>query len=169
VPQSGWESLGLYGWPIAPCRLGLTNTPTKSHDGQIPLGDPRLRGVAHKGAFTLLRYYREAPILEESQPIGKGSVSTIRHGCWATAVQDFPSWQRRFPNQNLTVYAGAGWLFHNKNYFARPDNTGRALFQYVAHADLDLFKNNWCYMAMSTCSRVEASATKSLRQNWIRS
>lgn len=57
------------------------------------------------------------------------------------AVQDFPGWRRRFPNQNLTVYAGAGWLFHNSNYFARPDNTGRALFRYVAHADLDLYKN----------------------------
>jgi hypothetical protein len=41
----------------------------------------------------------------------------------------------------LTVYAGAGWLFHNSNYFARPDNTGRALVRYVAHADLDLYKN----------------------------
>ena len=36
--------------------------------------------------FSLLRYYREAPILEESQPIGKGSVSTVRHGCWATVI-----------------------------------------------------------------------------------
>jgi hypothetical protein len=35
---------------------------------------------------VLLQYYREAPILEESQPVGKGSVSTIRHGCWATVV-----------------------------------------------------------------------------------
>jgi hypothetical protein len=39
-----------------------------------------------EGDFTLLRYYREAPILEESQPTGKGSVSTIHHGCWATVV-----------------------------------------------------------------------------------
>lgn len=38
------------------------------------------------GEFTLLRYYREAPILEESQPVGKGSFSTIRHGCWATVI-----------------------------------------------------------------------------------
>jgi hypothetical protein len=38
------------------------------------------------GEFTLLRYYREAPILEESQPVGKSSVSTIRHGCWATVI-----------------------------------------------------------------------------------
>jgi hypothetical protein len=57
------------------------------------------------------------------------------------AVQDLPGWHRQFPNQNLTVYAGAGWLFHNNNYFARPDNTGRALFRYVVHADLDLYKN----------------------------
>jgi len=35
---------------------------------------------------TVLRYYREAPILEESQPIGKSSVSTVRHGCWATVI-----------------------------------------------------------------------------------
>lgn len=35
---------------------------------------------------TLLQYYREAPVLEESQPVGKGSMSTNRHGCWATLV-----------------------------------------------------------------------------------
>jgi hypothetical protein len=57
------------------------------------------------------------------------------------AVQDLSGWRRMFPNQNLTVYAGGGWLFHNRNYFARPDNTGRALFRYVAHADFDLYKN----------------------------
>ncbi|MCG3777481.1 MAG: hypothetical protein JW388_0172 [Nitrospira sp.] len=50
-------------------------------------------------------------------------------------------WRSAFPEQNLTVYAGAGWLFHNQTYFARPDNTGRALFRYVAHADLDLYRN----------------------------
>ena len=55
--------------------------------------------------------------------------------------QDMAWWGRLFPNQHLTAYAGAGWLFHNSNYFARPDNTGRALFRYVAHADLDLYKN----------------------------
>ncbi|MCC6140622.1 MAG: hypothetical protein IT389_08405 [Nitrospira sp.] len=35
---------------------------------------------------VLLQYYKEAPVLEESQPVGKGSMSTIRHGCWATVV-----------------------------------------------------------------------------------
>mgnify|MGYP001575377739 FL=1 len=35
---------------------------------------------------VLLQYYREAPVLEESQPVGKGSISTMRPGCWATVV-----------------------------------------------------------------------------------
>lgn len=38
------------------------------------------------GELTLLRYYREAPILEESHPVGKSSMSTIHHGCWATII-----------------------------------------------------------------------------------
>lgn len=57
------------------------------------------------------------------------------------ARDDFSWWRKYFPNQNLNAYAGFGWLFHNDSYFARPDNTGRALFRYVAHVDLDLYKN----------------------------
>jgi hypothetical protein len=34
----------------------------------------------------VLQYYREAPMLEESSPVGKGSFSTIRHGCWASVI-----------------------------------------------------------------------------------
>lgn len=36
------------------------------------------------GVRTILQYYREAPILEESRPVGKGSFATVRHGCWVT-------------------------------------------------------------------------------------
>jgi hypothetical protein len=57
------------------------------------------------------------------------------------AAEDFSWWRNYFPHQNLNAYAGFGWLFHNSNYFARPDNTGRALFRYVAHVDFDLYKN----------------------------
>ena len=38
------------------------------------------------GERTVLHYYREAPILEESRPVGKGSFATVRHGCWATVI-----------------------------------------------------------------------------------
>jgi hypothetical protein len=47
-------------------------------------GTPR-KEMMHEGAL-LLRYYREAPMLEESAPVSKGSFPTIHHGCWATAV-----------------------------------------------------------------------------------
>jgi hypothetical protein len=45
-------------------------------------GSPR-RQSADKNAI-LLHYYREAPMLEESTPTGRGSFATMRHGCWAT-------------------------------------------------------------------------------------
>ncbi|MCC6965923.1 MAG: hypothetical protein IT391_06520 [Nitrospira sp.] len=35
---------------------------------------------------TMLRYYREAPILEESMVSSKGSRPTVHHGCWATVI-----------------------------------------------------------------------------------
>ena len=57
------------------------------------------------------------------------------------AAEDFSWWRKYFPHQNVNAYAGFGWLFHNSSYFARPDNTGRALFRYVAHIDIDLYKN----------------------------
>ena len=36
--------------------------------------------------FTLLRYYREAPLLEESMVSSKSSRPTAHHGCWATVM-----------------------------------------------------------------------------------
>ena len=85
-----------------------------------------------------LQYERDAPL--DKSGIIQAYADTLLTSRFQ-AKQDFSWWQRTFPNQNLTAYAGAGWLFHNSNYFARPDNTGSALFRYVAHADLDLYKN----------------------------
>lgn len=85
-----------------------------------------------------LQYERDAPFDRSGL---KQEYADILGTAKFQAVQDLPGWGRAFPNQNLTAYAGAGWLFHNHNYFARPDNSGRALFRYVAHADLDLYKN----------------------------
>jgi hypothetical protein len=85
-----------------------------------------------------LQYERDTPI--DKSGLVQAYADTLLTSRFQ-AIQDFSWWQRTFPNQNLTAYAGAGWLFQNSNYFARPDNTGRALFRYVAHADLDLYKN----------------------------
>ena len=94
-------------------------------------------GVVDRFSWRL-QYERDAPLDRSGlKQVYADALVTAKF----QAVQDLPGWQHHFPNQNLTAYAGAGWLFHNSNYFARPDNTGRALFRYVAHADLDLYKN----------------------------
>lgn len=55
-------------------------------------------------------------------------------------VEDWAWWRKMWPKNNLTFYGGFGWFFHNQSYFARPDNTGRALFRYVGHFDLNLYR-----------------------------
>lgn len=85
-----------------------------------------------------IQYERDAPLDKSGIKQAYGDVLfTARY----QAGERSSWWKNNLPNQNLTVYAGPGWLFHNSNYFARPDNTGRALFRYVAHADLDLYRN----------------------------
>ncbi len=82
---------------------------------------------------------------ERDAPFDRSGIKQVYADALITYAIDplatFTWWKERLPYQNLTAYAGAGWLFHNQNYFARPDNTGRALYRLVAHADLDLYKN----------------------------
>jgi hypothetical protein len=85
-----------------------------------------------------IQYERDAPLDRSGiKQIYADALITARY----QAGQESAWWKKMFPDQNLTAYAGPGWLFHNSNYFARPDNTGRALFRYIAHADLDLYRN----------------------------
>jgi hypothetical protein len=85
-----------------------------------------------------IQYERDAPLDKRglkqiyADVLFTASYQAGRESAW---------WRKTLPDQNLTLYAGPGWLFHNDNYFARPDNTGRALFRYVAHADFDLYRN----------------------------
>ncbi len=85
-----------------------------------------------------LQYERDAPL--DSSGLVQSYADTLATYTAPSANQS-RWWRTHFPKQNFTMYAGVGWLFHNESYFARPDNTGRALFRYVAHADLDLYKN----------------------------
>ena len=85
-----------------------------------------------------LQYERDAPL--DKSGLKQVYADAVVSYNFAQANQ-YDWWRRRFPEQNLTFYVGGGWLFHNESYFARPDNTGRALFRYLAHTDLDLYKN----------------------------
>ncbi len=113
-----------------------------------------------------LQYERDAPLDRSGiKQVYADALVTARF----QATQDSTWWRRTFPNQNLTAYAGAGWLFHNSNYFARPNNTGRALFRYVAHADLAVYKNRVVlYGDMNFFTDREASNTLNPSElDWI--
>jgi len=85
-----------------------------------------------------IQYERDAPL--DRSGLKQVYADTLLTGRFQ-ATEDLSWWRQQFPNQSLNAYAGFGWLFHNSNYFARPDNTGIALFRYVAHFDADLYKN----------------------------
>jgi hypothetical protein len=113
-----------------------------------------------------LQYERDAPLDRRGlKQAYADALVTARF----QAIQDSSWWRHTFPNQNLTAYAGAGWLFHNSQYFARPNNTGRALFRYVAHADLDVYKNKVVlYGDMNLFTDREASNTLNPSElDWI--
>jgi hypothetical protein len=87
-----------------------------------------------------LQYERDAPLDKSGlKQIYADTLVTYR----INSHEDWSWWSKTFPKNSFTAYAGAGWLFHNRDYFARPDNTGRALFRYVAHFDLDLYKQQF--------------------------
>lgn len=113
-----------------------------------------------------LQYERDAPLDRRGlKQAYADALVTARF----QAIQDSTWWRRTFPHQNFTAYAGAGWLFHNSQYFARPNNTGRALFRYVAHADFDLYKNKIVlYGDMNFFTDREASQTLNPSElDWI--
>lgn len=96
-----------------------------------------LTGLIDRWSWRL-QYERDAPLDRSGiQQVYADALVTGRF----QAAEDLSWWRSRFPNQNINAYAGVGWLFHNSNYYARPDNTGRALFRYVAHFDANLYKN----------------------------
>ena len=82
------------------CLCWLASCATPAQVGQYPnqqhmIGKSKSAVLACAGApakeqtrndVILLQYYREAPMLEESSPVGKGSFSTMHHGCWATLI-----------------------------------------------------------------------------------
>jgi hypothetical protein len=94
-------------------------------------------GAIHNWGWRL-QYERDAP-LDRSGTIQAYADTLVTYR--PADARSLSWWRSAFPEQNITVYAGGGWLFHNHTYFARPDNSGRALLRYVAHADLDLYRN----------------------------
>jgi hypothetical protein len=113
-----------------------------------------------------LQYERDAPLDQSGlKQIYADTVVTYA----LSPAGTYSWWNARFPDQNLSAYLGGGWLFHNESYFARPDNTGRALFRYVAHADLDLYKNRVVLFADTNwfTDREQDNTLKPTELDWI--
>lgn len=113
-----------------------------------------------------LQYERDAP-LDKSGTKQIYADAVVNYNL--SQANQYDWWRQRFPDQNLTLYMGGGWLFHNESYFARPDNTGRALFRYLAHADLDLYKNKVVVFADTNwfTDREESNKLKPTELDWI--
>ena len=84
----------------------------------------------------LLRYERDMPIDKSGLVQAFAEVQGLWH-------------QDSLLIENSEFYAALGWLFSTQTYFARPDNTGRALFRYVLHGELPLYRN-WVWLIGDT-------------------
>jgi len=68
--------------PPSPTQKALIGM-TKAELLACTTGQPEARTV---GDLTILKYYKEASILEESFSGSKSSVARLHHGCWASLV-----------------------------------------------------------------------------------
>lgn len=87
-------ALALLGWlGVSGCTTTPTEMPTPSPTQKALIGKTKkdLLNCAAvqpdeitEGDLTVLKYYKEASLLEESFPVSKSSFPRIHHGCWAT-------------------------------------------------------------------------------------
>jgi hypothetical protein len=72
--------------PTGPNPLGKTLLGKSKQELIVCAGNPLRETKTAEG--TILSYYKEAPILEESLPFLKGSISGAHHGCWAHLLME---------------------------------------------------------------------------------
>ena len=83
-------AIGLIGCaasqPIAPSPIGKALLGKSKQELVACAGNP-LQEMKTTGG-TVLTYYKEAPIFDESFSLSKGSTSGVHHGCWAHLLLD---------------------------------------------------------------------------------
>jgi hypothetical protein len=72
--------------PIAPNPIGKGLLGKSKQDLLACAGSPLQEMKSAEG--TVLTYYKEAPLFEESSPLSKGSRSGVHHGCWAHLLME---------------------------------------------------------------------------------
>ncbi|MBK6697194.1 MAG: hypothetical protein IPG50_34145 [Myxococcales bacterium] len=81
--------------------------------------------------------------VEHDRPIDQGSFSQtyadVRGRLLYSLATVWPSLGRELADGDISGYVTLGWFGVNPTYAARPDNTGLALFRYVAHTELSVW------------------------------
>ena len=81
--------------------------------------------------------------VEHDRPVDRGgltqSYADVRGRFLYSLAQTWPSLARDLVDGDLNGYLTLGWFAVNPTYAARPDNSGRALFRYVAHTELSVW------------------------------
>ena len=104
----------------------------------------------------MLRYERDMPIDKSGLVQAYTEILGLRH------QDDLLIHESEF-------YAGLGWLFSTQNYFARPNNTGRALLRYLLHYEAPVYKN-WLWLVGDTnflTDRREANPLAPSELDWV--
>jgi hypothetical protein len=82
------------------------------------------------------RFERDMPVDRGSFSQSYGDVRARWLGSLAAFEPGVPGWLH---GGDVTTQVTLGWFGLNRNYAARPDNTGIALFRYAAHLALEAF------------------------------
>jgi len=103
---------------------------------------------AGPGAVELgARVEHDRPVDQEGKSQTYGDV---RGRYLFSLAQLSPGFADRFPHTNVTGWATLGWFAYNKTYYARPDNTGLALFRYALHSELALLDGHLAFALDAT-------------------
>lgn len=81
--------------------------------------------------------------VENDAPVDRGNYSQLYVDARARLLYSLatiaPRLGQSLADGDVSGYATLGWFAVNPSYAARPDNSGRALFRYVAHSELGVW------------------------------
>ena len=85
--------------------------------------------------------------MEHDRPVDRSGLSQTyvdaRSRLLYSLATIWPSLGRDLVDGDISGYATLGWFAFNPTYAARPDNTGLALFRYVAHTELSVWHDHF--------------------------
>jgi hypothetical protein len=103
--------------------------------------------AAWSGIELGARVEHDRPVDRETQT---QTYSDLRARLLYSLSSVWPELARALAGGDLSGWATLGWFAYNPSYYARPDNTGRALFRYAAHAQLSMLDQRLAVAADAT-------------------